>query len=90
MKLEEKAQQLLEDIARSELKQLLVLNNKFIIAAAGGMGTHIVYFLERDFGIPNEIFTQFEQEGLICRKEQVLLPELNDMPATRCTINLSK
>ena len=90
MNLEEKAQQLLEDIERSELKQLLVFDNQFIIAGAGGMGTHIVYFIEQDFGIPNELFLQFEQQGLIHRQGHALLPELNDLPAMRCTINLSK
>ena len=75
---------------RSEVKQLLVLDNQFIITGLGGMGTHIVYFLERDFDIPNEIFTQFERQVLIHWQGLVLLPELNDMPATRCTINLSK
>jgi hypothetical protein len=90
MKLKEQAQQLLEDIARSDLKQLLVLDNQFIIVGPGGMGTHIVCFLEQDLGISDEIFMQFEQQGLIHRKARVLLPELNDVPATRCSITLSE
>jgi len=87
MESEKSARQLLNDIANDSSKKLLVLDNQFVIAGPGGMGTHIVYFLERDFGIPNEAFTQFEHQGLITRQEQVFLPELNDTPATLCTID---